>query len=85
MMSAWDPGPEDDPDAEAVQFAAALAQYLEARHPTAEHEEAAGGRVFRLPGDQIAVIERRGSRVLFVEGAPSQWADDVVEAAWTSP
>jgi hypothetical protein len=85
MMSAWDPGPEDDPDAEAVQFAAALAQYLEARHPTAEHDEAAGGRVFRLPGDQIAVIERRGSRVLFVEGAPSQWADDVVEAAWTSP
>ncbi|MBW2260411.1 MAG: hypothetical protein JRG91_00440 [Deltaproteobacteria bacterium] len=85
MMSTWDPGPEDDPDAEAVQFAAALVQYLEARHPAAGREEAPGGDVFGLEADQIAVVERRGRRVLFVEGLPSARADVVIEAAWASP
>jgi hypothetical protein len=85
MMSTWDPGPGGEPDAEAVQFAAALVAYLEARHPAAERTTTGGRDAFRLPGDQAAVVERRGREVLFVEGVPPAWADDVIEAAWASP
>ncbi len=85
MMSTWDEGPADDPGAEAAQFASALVQYLQARHPTAAHEVIEGGDVFRLPGDQVAVVERRGREVLFVEGVPSARMQDVAEAAWSSP
>jgi hypothetical protein len=70
LMTEWDRSAGGDHE-QARQFEAAVRSYLERRYPAAEtshHPEAV--RV-DLPGEQVAWVERRGDRVLFVEGLPA--------------
>lgn len=86
LVSTWDRAGDDDPDAEAAEFASALDLYLSERYPDAARTHDAGTTSTRITGEQVALIERRGRTVLFVEGlpeAPQKAIHAVTQALWT--
>lgn len=87
LSSTWDAGPAQDPDREVREFAAAVEAYLAARYGGSEMTATASGAFLSIPGDQVAIVDRRGREVLFVEGLASAEPPAIaalVEAIWTS-
>ena len=71
LLTVWDEGPAEDVDAEARQFEQALASYVAARHPEAQCVASGQELSCQAQGAMLALVERRGSRVLMVDGLPA--------------
>jgi hypothetical protein len=87
LMTVWDPSSTGDNDLEARQFAEALEHYIERRYAGGTLEGRTSGFVARIGADQLAVIERRDRKVLFVEGLPEMAPgalDAMIEQMWAS-
>jgi hypothetical protein len=79
LATSWDPGPAAEPEREAAEFESALELYLANRYPGTERRDLPARTVVAIPGDQIALLERRSRRVLLVEGLPAQ-SDEALDA-----